>query len=45
MEANYAHQQELDMIPLMMEADYRPQGWCKSQQHASRLLLTIPSSC
>ena len=24
MEANYAHQQELDMIPLMVEKDYSP---------------------
>ena len=31
LEANYAHQQELDMIPLMMEKDYKPQGWRKSQ--------------
>jgi uncharacterized membrane protein YgcG len=27
MEANYAHQQELDMIPLMMQKDYAPKGW------------------
>jgi hypothetical protein len=26
MEANYAHQQELDMIPLMMQKDYSPKG-------------------
>ena len=26
-EANYAHQQELDMIPLMMQNDYSPKGW------------------
>ena len=26
-EANYAHQQELDMIPLMMQKDYSPKGW------------------
>ena len=32
LEANYAHQQELDIIPLMMEKDYKPQGWCKSRQ-------------
>ena len=30
LEANYAHQQELDMIPLMMEKGYKPQGWRKS---------------
>jgi hypothetical protein len=27
MEANYAHQQELDMIPLMMQKGYSPKGW------------------
>ena len=27
MEANYAHQQELDMIPLMMQKDYKANGW------------------
>ena len=26
-EANYGHQQELDMIPLMMQKDYSPKGW------------------
>lgn len=31
LEANYAHQQELDMIPLMMQKDYQPQGWRASQ--------------
>ena len=30
LEANYAHQQELDMIPLMMQRDYSPKGWRKS---------------
>ena len=30
-EPNYAHQQELDMIPLMMQEDYAPKGWRKSQ--------------
>jgi hypothetical protein len=27
MEANYAHQQELDMIPLMMQKGYAPKGY------------------
>ena len=27
MEANYAHQQELDMIPLMMTQGYSAKGW------------------
>ena len=31
LEANYAHQQELDMIPLMMQKKYKPQGWRKSE--------------
>jgi hypothetical protein len=26
-EANYAHQQELDMIPIMAQENYKPQGW------------------
>ena len=41
LEANYAHQQELDMIPLMMQENYRPQGWRKSQYqyHAPCLFL------
>ena len=26
-EANYGHQQELDMIPLMMQKDYSAKGW------------------
>ena len=39
MEANYAHQQELDMIPLMMQKDYKPQGWRTSQNFACLGLL------
>ena len=27
LEANYAHQQDVDMIPLLVEKDYRPKGW------------------
>eukprot|EP01043_Picozoa_sp_COSAG02_P069995 COSAG02_NODE_12222_length_1577_cov_1.075051_2_plen_137_part_00 len=34
LEANYAYQQELDMVPLMVQQDYRPQGWCKSEYGA-----------
>ena len=30
MEANYAHQQELDMIPLMMQKDYSPKGYART---------------
>ena len=35
LEANYAHQQELDMIPLMMQENYKPQGWRMSQRKPS----------
>ena len=34
-EANYAHQQELDMIPLLMQKDYSPKGYVRNY---SRLL-------
>ena len=27
LEANYAHQQAVDMIPLMMQESYQPAGW------------------
>ena len=27
LEANYAHQQDLDMIPLMMQEGYKANGW------------------
>ena len=27
LEANYAHQQNLDMIPLLMQEGYQPAGW------------------
>ena len=35
-QANYAHQQELDMIPLMMQKDYQPKGWREYQPGALR---------
>ena len=37
LEANYGHQQELDMIPLMMQKDYSPKGWRESQNRALRV--------
>ena len=30
MEANYAHQQQLDMIPLMMQKGYSPKGYARN---------------
>ena len=40
LEANYAHQQELDMIPLMMQKNYQPKGWRKSQHHSFCLFFS-----
>jgi hypothetical protein len=34
MEANYAHQQELDMIPLLMQKDYSPKGYVTVRNHS-----------
>ena len=31
LEANYAFQREVDMIPLMMQSGYKANGWRKSQ--------------
>ena len=46
LEANYAHQQELDMIPLKMQENYNPQGWRKLQRlHALSCVCTLASSC
>ena len=39
LEANYAHQQELDMIPLMMQKDYQPKGWRKFRHQVLRLVF------
>ena len=43
LEANYAHQQELDMIPLMMQKDYQPQGWRTSHIRAFKI-AELPST-
>ena len=43
LEANYAHQQELDMIPLMMQKDYKPQGWRKSESERQALRRFVVS--
>ena len=31
LEANYAHQQDVDMIPLMVQEDYKAKGWLVSR--------------
>ncbi len=44
LEANYAHQQKLDMIPLMMQKDYAPKGWRKIVTMQSVAFATTPFS-
>ncbi len=44
LEANYAHQQELDMIPLLMQEDYQPKGWRESHFRVSRFYKIIVMS-
>ena len=40
LELNYAQQiEDVDMIPLMMQQDYKPQGWCKLQYYHQDLRL------
>ena len=31
LEANYAHQQDVEMIPLMVQEDYKAKGWLVSR--------------
>ena len=33
------------MIPLMMQENYKPQGWRKSHRQALRCACTVASSC
>ena len=44
LEANYAHQQKVDMIPLMMQKDYAPTGWRKIVTMQSVAFATTPFS-
>ena len=44
LEANYAFQSELDMIPLMMQKDYSPKGWCKCSPSLSLSRVFILSA-
>ena len=48
LELNYAQQNEdVDMIPLMMEPNYKPRGWRKSLVHLyyCRYAVDIESFC
>ena len=43
LEANYAHQQEVDMIPLMVQEDYKAKGWLglvSKQKHPLRKMTS-----
>ena len=41
LEANYAHQQELDMVPLMLTEGFRPKGWLGDQQELDMVPLML----
>ena len=43
MEANYAHQQELDMIPLLMQKDYSPKGYVRNHSRLCTLRELVQS--
>jgi hypothetical protein len=43
MEANYAHQQELDMIPLLMQKDYSPKGYARNHSRPCTLRKRVES--
>eukprot|EP01046_Picozoa_sp_COSAG06_P058197 COSAG06_NODE_11603_length_1486_cov_4.829128_3_plen_110_part_00 len=45
MEANYAHQQELDMIPLMMQKDYSPKGYVLNYSRLCTLRELVEGAC
>ena len=44
-EANYAHQQELDMIPLMMQKDYSPKGYARNHSRLCALHELVQDVC
>jgi|EP01046_Picozoa_sp_COSAG06_P039349 hypothetical protein len=41
MEANYAHQQELDMIPLLMQKDYSPKGYVRNYSRLNARCVSL----
>ena len=43
MEANYAHQQKLDMIPLLMQKDYSPKGYVRNYSRLCTLRELVQS--
>ena len=43
MEANYAYQQELDMIPLLMQKDYSPKGYMRNYSRLCTLRELVQS--
>ena len=46
LELQYGHQSQVEMLPLMMEKNYRPTGWRKSQYlYLVLRFLMAPSSC
>jgi hypothetical protein len=45
MEANYAHQQELDMIPLLMQKEYSAKGGDTPTDCHQHCTLALSLSC
>ena len=39
LELNYGMEVKVDMVPLMMQPNFKPKGWRKSQRSALRLSL------
>ena len=44
MEAQYAFQQQKDMVPLMMEENYKPKGWVSPSTKSCAFGCAIPLS-
>ena len=43
LEANYAHQQDVDMIPLMVQEDYKAKGWLGLVSKQIILCVKLPA--
>ena len=44
LELKFSQQTGVPIVPVMMQKDYKPQGWRESQHQVFRLLFLIPSS-
>ena len=44
LELNYAHQLDIDKVPLMMEKNYQPTGWCECKLLSFAVILTASNA-